>query len=367
VANMGVHSEIFRVDFASRKPVQITDGMHAIPPASWSLAGDRRPFQVFMFDEPTRIGDVWMLAPGASAPTRVTSVYDYLDRNFALPREERISWKGADGVSVEGILTYPLDYKAGARYPLVVQMHGGPEDSDRFGWGTIFLNYQPAWVARGYAILRPNYRGSSGYGNAFYREPIGGYFKQSHLDVLAGVDKVIALGIADPDRLTMMGWSAGGHLVNKLITFTTRFKAASSYAGVANWISLYGETDTRGNRDLWMGGTLWQKNAPIQTYWDQSPLKYVAEARTPTIFFIGEDDPRVPMAQSVEMNRALKAQGVPSELNVAPGEGHTWTKPAHQLYKMNREIEWFEKYARNLPYIWEAAPSVNDLKGVPVP
>ena len=112
-------------------------------------------------------------------------------------------------------------------------------------------------------MLRPNYRGSSGYGNVSYREPVGGYFKQSHLDVLAGVDRVIAMGVADPDRLTMMGWSAGGHLVNKLITVTDRFKAASTGAGVANWISLYGESDTRCDRDLWFGGTPWQKDAPF--------------------------------------------------------------------------------------------------------
>ena len=96
----------------------------------------------------------------------------------------------------------------------------------------------------------------------------------------------------------MMGWSAGGHLVNKLITFTNRFKAASSGAGVANWISLYGTSDTRSDRDLWFGGTLWQKNAPIETYWEHSPLKYVTAARTPTLFLIGENDPRVPMSQA---------------------------------------------------------------------
>ena len=364
IVNTGVRINLFHVDLGTRAVRQITRGDHALVPASWSVVSGRH---VFMVDEPTRIGDVWTWSPGDAAPTRVTDIYDYLGRDFALPRQERIEWKGIDGVTIEGILSYPADYKPGTRYALVVQLHGGPEDSDRFGWGQILYNYQPAWTGRGYAILRPNYRGSSGYGNAFYREPIGGYFKNSHHDVLAGIDKVVAMGIADPDRLTMMGWSAGGHLVNKLITFTTRFKAASSGAGVANWISLYGASDTRSDRDLWLGGTLWQKQAPIDTYWEHSPLKYVTSARTPTLFLIGEHDPRVPPAQSVEMFRALKAQGVPSELHVAPDEGHIWLKPSHQLYKMNVEMEWFEKYARNRSHAWEEVPARNNPTVVPAP
>jgi dipeptidyl aminopeptidase/acylaminoacyl peptidase len=362
IANMGVHCQLLQIDLASRTPTQITRGEHAVVPQSWSTVSGRH---VFMIDEPTRIGDVWTWTPGDAAPKRITGIYDYLDRDFALPRQERVEWKGADGVKIEGILTYPIDYKAGTKYPMVVQLHGGPETSDRFGWGSIFFYYQPAWAARGYAILRPNYRGSSGYGNAFYREPIGGYFKQSHQDVLAGVDRAIALGVADPDRLAVMGWSAGGHLVNKLITFTTRFKAASSGAGVANWISLYGTSDTRGDRDLWMGGTLWQKNAPIQVYWEHSPLKYVTAARTPTLFLSGENDSRVPSSQAIELSRALKAQGVPTEVHIAPNEGHDWVEPAHQLQKMNAEMAWFDKYARRVAYTPEPIPAENDLKALP--
>lgn len=354
IVNTGVRINLFQVDLASPEPRQITYGDHAVVPQLWSTVSGRH---VFMIDEPTRIGDIWTWTPGDAAPTRVTGIYDYLDRDFALPRQERVEWKGVDGTRVEGVLTYPIDYVAGTRYPLVVQLHGGPESSDRFGWGSIFFYYQPAWAARGYAMLRPNYRGSSGYGNAFYREPVGGYFKNSHLDVLAGVDRLVSMGIADPDRLAVTGWSAGGHLVNKLITFTTRFKAAASGAGVANWISLYGTSDNRYDRDIWFGGTLWQKNAPVAAYWEHSPLKYVTAARTPTIFFIGEHDPRVPMSQSIEMSRALKAQGVPAELHIAPNEGHDWTQPYHQLYKMNSEIEWIERYTRQLPYTPEEIPS----------
>jgi dipeptidyl aminopeptidase/acylaminoacyl peptidase len=354
IVNTGVRMDLFQVDVASAKPRQITRGDHALVPVFWSKVGDRH---VFMIDEPTRIGDIWTWGPGDAQPRRVTSVYDYLDRDYALPRQQQVEWKGADGVRVEGVLTYPIDYKPGTRYPLVVQLHGGPEASDRFGWSSIFFNYQPAWAARGYAILRPNYRGSSGYGNAFYREPVGGYFKQSHRDVLAGVDRLVAMGIADPDRVAMTGWSAGGHLVNKLITFTTRFKAASSGAGVANWISLYGTSDNRYDRDIWFGGTLWQKNPPLETYWEHSPLKYVTAARTPTIFFIGENDPRIPMSQSIEMSRALKAQGVPTELNMAPNEGHQWVQPIHELSKMNLEMEWIERHTRQVVFTPELTPA----------
>jgi dipeptidyl aminopeptidase/acylaminoacyl peptidase len=364
IVNTGVRIDLFQVDVASPKPRQMTHGDHALVPPYWSTVAGRH---VFAIDEPTRIGDIWTWAPGDGSPRRVTGIYDYLDRDFALPRQERVEWKGADGVRVEGVLTYPLDYKPGTRYPLVVQLHGGPEASDRFGWGSIFFYYQPAWAARGYAILRPNYRGSSGYGNAFYREPVGGYFKNSHLDVIAGVDRMVSMGIADPDRLAVTGWSAGGHLVNKLITFTTRFKAAASGAGVANWISLYGTSDNRYDRDIWFGGTLWQKNAPIATYWEHSPLKYVTAARTPTIFFGGADDPRVPASQAIEMSRALKAQGVPAELHLAPNEGHDWAQPTHQLYKMNVELEWIERYTRGVPYTLQPTPSKNDVSMVPAP
>ena len=354
VVNTGVRIDLYQAEIAAPKPRQITTGDHALVPLSWTTIAGRH---AFMIDEPTRIGDIWTWKAGDASPTRVTGIYDYLDREFALPRQERIEWKGVDGTRIEGVLTYPIDYKPGTRYPLVVHLHGGPESSDRFGWGSIFFYYQPALAARGYAILRPNYRGSSGYGNEFYREPVNGYFKNSHLDVLAGVDRVIGLGIADPDRLAMTGWSAGGHLVNKLITFTTRFKAASSGAGVANWISLYGTSDNRYDRDIWFGGTLWQKTAPIDIYWDHSPLKYVTAARTPTIFFIGEDDSRVPMSQAIEMSRALKAQGIPAELHIAPNEGHDWVQPAHQLHKMNAEMEWIERYTRDLQYSPEPIPS----------
>lgn len=364
VANMGVHSEIFRIDVASRRATQLTDGRHNIPdapaPLTWSLVPSAGKM-VFQLDEPGRPGDIWTLAAGDRGPgpgttlARVTGFYDFLERDFELPRQEKIDWKGADGATVEGLLFYPLDYRAGTRYPLVVELHGGPNDSDKFGFRT-WVDYPQVLAARGYLVLRPNYRGSTGYGNAFLRDMVGHYFHNAPLDVLAGIDALVRLALVDPDRLAVAGFSAGGHLTNKLITMTGRFKAAASAAGAADWLSLYGETDVRAWRTAWFGGTPWQKGAPIDVYWSQSPIKDVASVSTPTVFLAGEDDARVPMSQQVLMYRGLKANGVPTKLYVAPHEGHNWFTLRHQLAKGNIELGWIERYVMGRSYTPERAP-----------
>ena len=359
VVNMGVHSEVFRVDVAGRTFTQLTDGAHAIPSApapAWSVE-PRAGKVTFLFDEPTRFGDAWVMALTGGAPVRVTGVYDTLGARFALPRQEKFEWKGADGAKVEGLLFYPAGYQTGTRYPLVVQMHGGPYESDKFGAGAgLFQSFFPTLAGKGYVVLRPNYRGSAGYGNAAYRDVVGHYFNNMHLDVIAGVDALVAMGVADPDRLVLMGWSAGAHLTNKLITFTNRFKVASSGAGAADFVSFYAQTDVRANRTAWFGGTPWQKDAPIEAFWSHSPLKDVANVTTPTLFFAGENDARVPLPQSVEMYRALKSNGVATELYVAPREPHMWGALRHLLFKDNAELEWFERYAGGRAYTWEHAP-----------
>jgi len=159
-----------------------------------------------------------------------------------------------------------------------------------------------------------------------------------------------------------MGWSGGGHMTNKIITFTDRFKAASSGAGAANWVAMYAQSDVRSYRTPWFGGTPWQKDAPIDIYWEHSPLKYIANVRTPTIFLVGERDERVPMPQSVEMYRALKTNGVPTHLYVAPREPHGFQELRHQLFKANVELDWFEQRALGRSYQWEKAPGEDSAK-----
>ncbi|MGH9160259.1 MAG: S9 family peptidase [Vicinamibacteraceae bacterium] len=355
-ANMGLHSELFRLDIKTGTPTQLTDGDHALIGWHYVPELDRH---LFIEDVPTSPGEIWTLGGGSAAPRRVTHLFDDLAQRFALPKQVRIEWKGADGQAVEGVLYYPLDYQSGTRYPLVVQTHGGPHASDKFGFGS-WSSYVQVLTAKGYAVLKPNYRGSTGYGDAFLRDMVGHYFQNAHLDVLAGVDAVIEMGVADPDRLAAMGWSAGGHMTNKLITFTNRFKAAASGAGASNWVSMYGQSDVRSYRTPWFGGTPWEKEAPIQVYWGNSPLKDVAKVETPTIFLVGERDVRVPPPQSVEMYRALRANGVPTHLYMAPREPHGWMELRHELFKMNVELAWFEKHVTQRKYMWEKAPEGED-------
>ncbi len=357
--NMGVHSEIFRIDVPSGAMHQLTDGQHYITTAGggWQVVPSANTM-VMQLDEPTRFGDVWtMPIDGSAAPTRITGVFDNFTRDFAVPRQEKVEWTSKDGTTIEGLLFYPIGYQPGTRYPLVVQMHGGPFESDKFGAGAgLIQSYFPVLTAKGYAVLRPNYRGSAGYGNAFYRGVVGHYFQDMPYDILNGVDALIQRGIVNPDQMVLMGWSAGGHLANKLITMTDRFKASSSGASLAQWISLYAQTDSRVNRNVLFGGTPWQKNAPTDLYWAESPLKDVANIKTPALFFSSDRDERIGMWQSVEMYRALNSHGVPTHLYIAPREGHQWGELRHLLFKANTELEWFEKYARGKTYTWEKTP-----------
>jgi dipeptidyl aminopeptidase/acylaminoacyl peptidase len=210
VVNMGLHSEIVRIDVRSRAVTPLTEGEHSVQFWSCAAAADR---MVFQFDEAARFGDVWTLASAGGTASRITDQYGDLARTVFLPRQERVEWKGRDGVPVEGLLFLPAGYSAGTRVPLIVQLHCGPHESDKFGFGPgVIINYVQVLTARGSAVFRPNYRGSAGYGDRFLRDVVPNYFNQMHLDVIAGVDALIARGIVDPDRVGLMGvecrWSS---------------------------------------------------------------------------------------------------------------------------------------------------------------
>ena len=352
IGNTGVRSQLFHATVDDDIPRALTAGDHSLAGWNFEAASGQH---VFGISNREINGDIHLLPAGGGDPTKVTSVFDHLDETFELPVQEAVRWKGEDGVEVEGLLFYPLDYQQGQRYPLVVQTHGGPRSSDKFSFGR-WSNYVQVLTARGYAVFKPNYRGSTGYGDDFLRDMVGHYFNQAHLDVMAGVDHLIELGIADGDRMAKMGWSAGGHMTNKIITHTNRFKAASSGAGAVNWISMYGQSDVRHPRTPWFGGTPWEEDAPIDAYWGNSPLKDIYRVTTPTLVLVGENDVRVPPPQSVELYRALRTNGVDTHLYIAPREPHGWRELRHELFKVNVEIEWFERHVRGMEYEWETPP-----------
>ena len=352
-ANTGVRQELFSVNVASATATQITQGDHSVSLGNYRPALDRIAVTVV---GPTEPGDVWLLDGSGDAMARATTVNADVADRFRLPEVEAIQWPGEDGVTVEGLLYYPLDYASGARHPLVVQTHGGPASSDRFRFPSS-NNYETVLTSLGYFVLKPNYRGSTGYGDDFLRNMVGNYFDQAHRDVMAGVDHLIAQGLVDGNRMAKMGWSAGGHMTNKIVTYTDRFKAASSGAGAANWVSMYGQSDVRIYRTPWFGTTPWEEGANIDQYWQDSPLREVWKVTTPTLFLVGEEDARVPMPQSVEMFRGLRHNDVPTHLYVAPRQGHGWRELRHRLYKANVELDWFERWVMDREWAWEEAPS----------
>ncbi len=263
---------------------------------------------------------------------------------IALGEEVEVNWTSSDGKTVGGVLVYPVGYEEGTRYPLIVAIHGGPASADvlRFNGG---YNAQ-VYAGAGYAVLKPNYRGSRNYGNAHRTDIVGDYFTLGFDDIMTGVDHLIAEGIVDGERMGALGWSAGGHWSNWILTHTDRFKAISSGAGTMNWISMYAQSDVQRNRQFYVGdGFLYED---FDTYFDQSPLKYVTNARTPTMIHVVEGDPRVPSPQSVELHMALKKLGVATELFMYPGRSHGIPDARNRLVKAVSEMAWMDHYVRGI-------------------
>lgn len=291
----------------------------------------------------SRPPEAYVVKVADRSPTQISHANDDLAK-LAVGRTEVIKWKSSDGREIEGLLTYPTGYSTGTKVPLLLNIHGGPagvfQQSYVGGRGSYPI---ATFAARGYAVLRPNPRGSSGYGTEFRRANIKDWGGMDYQDLMTGVDKVIEMGVADPNRLGVMGWSYGGYMTSTIITKTGRFKAASAGAPVTNLMSFNGTADIPSFIPDYFGNEFWNDPA---TYAKHSAMFNIKNAKTPTLIQHGEADVRVPISQGYELYNALKVQGVPTRMIVLPRQPHGPNEPKMQVAAMQSNLDWFEKYLK---------------------
>ena len=259
------------------------------------------------------------------------------------PAAEVLRWPAGDGREIEGLLVYPVGHTPGTACPLVVEVHGGPPSA--FARGYVLapdrtVDTAPL-AARGYAVLRPNPRGSSGYGRDFRFANYRAWGEGDLDDVLAGVDWLVQRGVADPARLGIAGWSYGGYLTAAAIARTRRFKAACVGAGITNAISFNGTADIPDFIPDYLEAEFWDDP---ERYRRHSPLLRAGAISTPTLILHGEEDERVPVGQGRELHNALRRRGVPVELVLYPRQGHAIAEPRLMMDARRRIVDWMVRW-----------------------
>ncbi|HEY5838246.1 MAG TPA: S9 family peptidase, partial [Pyrinomonadaceae bacterium] len=302
-----------------------------------SLAGGRTVLLCADDKRPTEI-----CALEGKTLRRLTHQNDALMNELQIGATEEVSFKSKDGTEVHGLLTYPIGYTKGTKVPLLLRIHGGPNAQDQHS----FALERQLFAANGYAVLAVNYRGSSGRGQKFSRAIFADWGNYEVQDLLAGVDHVVAMGVADPDRLGVGGWSYGGILTNYLIATDTRFKGATSGAGVAFTVAFYGTDQYIIQYDNEIGPP-WNPKA-WETYVRISyPFLHADRIKTPTLFLGGERDFNVPVQGSQQMYQALRSLGVETQLVIYPNEFHGIQRPSYVRDRYERYLGWYEKYVKN--------------------
>ncbi len=305
---------------------------------SFNLSDDGRAISL-IWQDPTTAPEVWAGSLDGTLHC-LTHLNPGLD-GLPLATMEAVEWPASDGITIEGWLVRPPGAAEDERLPLIVHVHGGPTAR----WGATFRGSWHDWwqnlAAAGYAVFRPNPRGSTGRGAAFTssnRNDLGG---MDFDDVMQGVDWLIDSGVADPERIGILGWSYGGFLTAWAVTHTDRFKAAVAGAAVTNWPSKVGTTDIRPMNEARFPGPLHEQP---DAYWERSPIRYVGAAKTPTLVVHGQADPRVPPTQGVEFYLGLRSAGVPTDFVTYPRQKHGFHERAYHLDLLKRIVAWFDEW-----------------------
>jgi dipeptidyl aminopeptidase/acylaminoacyl peptidase len=285
------------------------------------------------------------LAADAAHPEQAKAISSFnpifIER--AQPEWKPYQWKADDGTTVEGVLIYPPHRMGEKHLRMLTLIHGGPADANGDSFEADWYDWANLAAANGWLVFRPNYRGSSGYGDDFMLQIAPHLVSRPGKDILEGVDALVSDGIADPDRLTIGGYSYGGYMTNWLITQTTRFKAAVTGAGAVEHAANWGNDDTTYDDVWYLGGALPWENPGI--YQSEAALFQMNKVTTPTHIVGGNADVRVSYLEDVLLERALQQLRVPHSLLVFPGEGHSLDKnPWHGYIKVREELQWLEKY-----------------------
>ena len=313
-------------------------GHYEIPAAAkqgarvaFAYSSIERPIEVYLAEGPDKL-----------AQARPITSFNKVFAERDLPKAKPYRWTSDDGTQVEGMLMYPPGKFEAKNLPVFVLIHGGPQDADGNHFEADWYQWDRLAATQGWLVFEPNYRGSTGYGDAFALAIVPKLFSSPGRDILAGVDALVKDGIADADHLAVGGYSYGGYLTNWLITQTTRFKAAVTGAGGVENVADWGNDDSTVDDSYVLGGKPWEEP---NRYDNEAAIFQITKVRTPTHMVAGGDDIRVPTLESYLLDRALHELNIPSNLLIFPGEGHSLAKnPWHGKIKVREELQWLAKY-----------------------
>ena len=335
---------IVRLNIADGRAERLGTGPTVAFSTSVSSDGERIAYKSV---DARTMGDVAVLDTASGEATTITDLNPGL-RDFAIGDLKPISWRSFDGMEIWGLLLTPSGASTGRRLPTLVYIQGGPGGGVTSGLFPQFMTSVPevdpyptaAMAGLGYAVLFPMPRGGAGYGEAGQRAIVNAWGEADYKDIMAGVDHLVAQGIADPDRLGVMGASYGGYMTNWIITQTSRFKAASSGASLSDLSDTFYLSEG-GEFMIAYFKRPWENR---EGYAAHSPLTFADRVTTPLLIQHGEADPRVPIAGAWKFHRTLRAMGKTVELETYPRGGHVLREPAHQREQMRRNLEWFTRW-----------------------
>jgi dipeptidyl aminopeptidase/acylaminoacyl peptidase len=339
---LAVVADGFRSKFVAFTPegsLKDSVGTLATNPGAFSASNSGEV--IFVGHTATTPQELWLW--DQKSPAKPISHFNDSWKQFTLSAPEFYKYKSFDGLEIEAALLKPAGHSGNSRLPLIAVIHGGPTAN----WQDAIEIWGQLLAARGYAVFYPNIRGSSGYGEKFIEMNRGDWGGGDFRDVMAGVDDLVARGIADSERLAIGGWSYGGYMAEWAITQTTRFKAAVSGAGLANLISEYG-TEQGPSYDEWFYGVPYEPEK-VAGFLNSSPFVHLKNAKTPTLILQGDADLTDPLGQSQELYRGLKRYGVETEMVVYPREPHGFREEKHDLDRLNRILAWYDKYLKDKP------------------